>query len=266
MQSAIAQRLEAVLGPSHRRGATLRALSVEGVSKRYGETQALNDVSIEFEPGTIHTILGENGSGKSTLLKLLSGIVQPTAGRIMLNGNEIRPRSPLDMQSLGLDTVFQEVLITPYRSVSDNVLLGYDGLFKRRIPERLRDATAKAALDALSTSPIDLDELAGEVPLAMQQLIVIARALSKLPSILLLDEATAALDYGDRDRVFDVVTDYARAGNLVIFISHRMDEVKRLSDRVSVLRSGRLVDTLQRAEVTSERLLKLMAPEAVLHA
>lgn len=248
------------------RAAPVSALRVDRIGKRYGETVALEDVSIELVPGRVHTVLGENGSGKSTLLKLLSGIVQPSAGRIVLNGAGIRPRNPREMQAHGLSTVFQEVLITPHRSVSENVLLGYDGLFRRRLAESRRAPAVSAVLSALSRTPVEPSTPAGRLPLAAQQLVVIARALLRLPRILLLDEATAALDYGDRDRVFEVIADYARAGNIVIFISHRIDEVKRLSDTVTVLRSGRLVDTLERAEVSNERLLRLMAPEARAHA
>lgn len=266
MQSSLIKlRLTEAIGTLPRAGQPVSGLAVEGIGKRYGETVALSGVDEAFLPGSVHTVLGENGSGKSTLLKLLSGVVRPTEGRLLLNGDSIRPLSPLEMQAKGLATVFQEVLITPHRSVIENVLLGYDGLVMRAMPRNKRRPAVEAVLSALSNSPFDLDAPAGQLPLAAQQLVVIARSLIKLPSILLLDEATAALDFGDRNQVFEVIADYARADNIVIFISHRMDEVKRLSDRVTVLRSGRRIETLERAEVTSERLLQLMAPEARSH-
>src|SRR5690606_17039814 len=117
-------------------------LEVANVSKRYGETVALDDVSIAFEPGTIHTILGENGSGKSTLVKLLSGIVSPDRGTIRFGGRAIVGRDPADFRAAGFATVFQEVLIAPDRSVTDNILLGYDGLVRRRVPRGERRAFA----------------------------------------------------------------------------------------------------------------------------
>ncbi|WP_152047793.1 ATP-binding cassette domain-containing protein [Aureimonas psammosilenae] len=242
----------------------VETLALDGIAKRYGETVALAGASLTFTPG-IHTILGENGSGKSTMLKILSGVVDPSEGRLLLGGREFTAGSPREMRDRGLSTVFQEVLIAPHRSVADNVFLGTDGFLRRTLARAEAWEAARALLGLLARFPIDPDALAGTLPLASQQIVVIARALARLPSILLLDEATAALDYADRDRVFEVVEDYARHGALVIFISHRMEEVKRLSDRVTVLRSGRLVETLARGEVTSRRLLDLMAPEARLH-
>ena len=246
----------------HREGRV--ELTTSGLTKRYGETLALSDASVDFRPG-IHTILGENGSGKSTMLKILSGVVTQTGGTVTLNGRAIHPRTPRDMHDLGLSTVFQEVLIAPHRTVLENIFLGYDGPLRRRIAKSGRIPLAQALLAEVSRFPVPLSAPAGELPLASQQLIVLARALVRLPSILLLDEATAALDYADRDLVFDVIEDYAAAGNIVIFISHRLEEVRRLSNRVTVLRSGRVVETLERDDITAERLLKLMAPEAALH-
>lgn len=240
-------------------------LTVSHLTKRYGETLALSDASVAFKPG-IHTILGENGSGKSTMLKILSGVVSPSEGTIALNGRAISPRTPRDMHELGLSTVFQEVLIAPHRTVVENIFLGYDGPLRRRIEKSARAPLAQALLAEISRFPIPLSAPTGELPLASQQLIVLARALVRLPSILLLDEATAALDYADRDLVFDAIENYAAAGNIVIFISHRLEEVRRLSDRVTVLRSGHIVETLERDGITAERLLKLMAPEAAIHA
>lgn len=240
-------------------------LTISHLTKRYGETLALSDASITFKPG-IHTILGENGSGKSTMLKILSGVVSPSEGSIALNGRAINPRTPRDMHDLGLSTVFQEVLIAPHRTVVENIFLGYDGPLRRRIAKSARAQLAQTLLAEISRFPIPLSAPAGELPLASQQLIVLARALVRLPSILLLDEATAALDYADRDLVFDAIENYAAAGNIVIFISHRLEEVRRLSHRVTVLRSGHIVETLGRDDITAERLLKLMAPEAAIHA
>lgn len=236
-------------------------LEVIDLSKRYGETIALEGASISFGAGSIHTILGENGSGKSTLVKLLSGIVMPDRGSIQLEGCDIAARDPRGFRASGFATVFQEVLVAPDRTVVDNVLLGYDGLLRRRIPRAQRRQTAAHVLGRFAVSAVPLDALAADLPLAAQQLVVLARALLRDPRVLILDEVTAALDFADREAVFALMRSLATEGRLVIFITHRMDEVLSLSDRVTVLRSGRVVRTLRREELKPDELLALMAPE-----
>jgi ABC-type sugar transport system ATPase subunit len=236
-------------------------LEIDALSKRYGETVALDRVSLGFDAGTIHTVLGENGSGKSTLVKLLSGVVQPDTGTIRVAGAAFQARDPAAAQAAGIATVFQEVLIAPDRSVIDNVLLGMDGLWRRRIARPARRALVEATFRRFARTPIPLDMQAGDLPLAAQQLVVLARAVVRQPRILVLDEVTAALDFLDRESVFQLMRDLAAEGALLIFISHRMDEVMRLSDRISVLRGGRLVRTVTPGDTTPEALLGLMAPE-----
>ena len=238
-------------------------LEISHLSKRYGETIALDDASIVFAAGSVHTIMGENGSGKSTLVKLLSGIVAPDRGSIRIDGASFAGRTPAAFQSRRFATVFQEVLIAPDRTVIDNVLLGYDRPFGRRMPRSGRREAVREALSRCSPTAVDLDAEAGRLPLATQQLVVLARALIRKPRILILDEVTAALDFNDRETVFRLIEGLAREGCLILFISHRMDEVMRLSHRITVLRSGKVVETIDRADATPELLLQRMAPEIV---
>jgi ribose transport system ATP-binding protein len=235
-------------------------LTIEGLSKKYGETVALDRASVSFRAGTVHTILGENGSGKSTLVKLLSGIVAPDSGTIALDGSPVTTRNPAGFQAQGFSTAFQEVLIARDRSVTDNILLGLDGLFTRRIPRHARRDRAAAVLARFARTPINLDAPAGTLPLAAQQLVVLARAVARNPRVLILDEITAALDFNDRETVFAFMRDRAAAGCLILFITHRMDEVMALSDHITILRSGHVVATQARNAATPAELLRLMAP------
>jgi ABC-type sugar transport system ATPase subunit len=244
-------------------------LAIADLTKTYGETRALDRVSIAFSPGTIHTILGENGSGKSTLVKLLSGIVRPDSGTIRIDGTAFSASDPAGFQAAGIATVFQEVLVAPDRDVVDNVLMGIDGWIRRSVPRRERRATVERALRELSETPVRLDMPVGRLSLATRQLVVLARALVRKPRVLILDEITAALDFSDCEAVFRGMQRLAGEGALLLFITHRMDEVMRLSNRISVLRSGRLVATLDRDATSPDELLRLMAPDTareLLHA
>lgn len=243
-------------------------LVLDGVAKRYGETVALDGVGIAFARGHVHTILGENGSGKSTLVKLISGVVGSDRGTMAIDGAPVRLRDPAEARRHGIATVFQEVLIAPDRSVLDNIFLGFDGLLRRRIAYGRRRELAMAVLARITRTAPDLDAKASELSLAQRQLVVLARALVREPRILVLDEVTAALDVADRDVLFKAIRDFVAGGRLVLFVSHRLDEVQLLSDRVTVLRSGRVVETLERGAITSDRLLRLMIPDAqvVVHA
>jgi ribose transport system ATP-binding protein len=237
-------------------------LEVDDLSKTYGETVALDGANIGFAPATIHAILGENGSGKSTLVKLLSGVIPPSRGAIRVDGRPVDRFTPAVFQGLGLATVFQEVLTAPDRSALDNIFLGCDGLIRRHTPRAQRPQLAAEVLSSIANTKFDLDTPAGRLPLAARQLIVLARALVRRPRVLILDEVTAALDFADRESVFQTMEAFSRAGGLILFISHRMDEVLRLAHRVTILRNGRAVDTLDCSSLSTEQMLSLMAPAA----
>ena len=229
------------------------------VAKAFGATQAVRDASFELRAGEVHALVGENGSGKSTLVKILSGVHAPDAGSIELPGEATSaPRTPRAAQEAGIVTVFQEVLVAEARSVLDNVWLGVDTLARDRIPARQKRARARAALTELLDRPLGLDTAVEELSLSDRQACCIVRALLREPQILILDEATSALDVATRDRLFQIVGRLSRDGVGVIFITHRMDEISEIGDRITVMRSGDTVATLERGKWTPRELVRLM--------
>lgn len=240
----------------------MQHIRIAELSKSFGPTHALRSVTIDLEAGTVHTILGENGSGKSTLIKALSGVVAPDAGSISIDGAEVRLASPRAAQALGVQTVFQEILTAPNRSLVDNVHLGFHPWSRRRtsVAEDVRQTQELFA--SLGIPDVDVTAEAGEVPLYVQQVTVIARALRRDPQVLILDEATAALGLSERRALFEVIRGLRGAGVAVVFVSHRLDEVVDISDTITVLRSGRVVGQVGRAEASAAVLLGLMAPGA----
>lgn len=234
-------------------------LEIRDLWKSYGETRALRGLDLRGRAGTVHTVFGENGSGKSTMVKILSGIIAPDKGEILLDGTPIHRYEPKAIHNLGIVPVLQEVLIAPNRSVLDNIFLGFDGLLRRKISRTQRYEVATATLANITNTRIDLDAVAGTLPLAQQQLVVIARAFVYAPRILILDEATAALDIEERDTLFKAVNQFVADGRLVIFISHRVDEVLQLSHDVTVLHIGRNIASVPREELSAARLLDLVS-------
>jgi len=236
-------------------------LKIEGIAKAYGETRALKACNLSIRPGSIHAVIGENGSGKSTLVKLLTGVVQPDAGAIMLSGQgSLRLSSPRAARQAGIATTFQEILVLEELSLLDNLWLGQDDLFKARIaPARRRTEAAAILSELLGETVSNLDTKVADLDLGTRQAAVIARSLLLRPKLLILDEATAALDISTRDRLFAALRRRVESGMSVLFITHKMDEISALSDEVTVLRSGETVATLAIAEAKPARLLELMS-------
>jgi ABC-type sugar transport system ATPase subunit len=234
-------------------------LEAKHIRRTFGETVALDSCSVSVVPGEIHAVVGENGSGKSTLIKILSGIVSAESGALEWNGEPFRVTSPRAAQAAGIATVFQETLILPEMSVRDNVMLGLDGVVRRKANPAREAELVREALAIVGMGAIDIEKLAGGMSLASRQLIGVARSLLRPWRLLILDESTSAIDIEDRDKLFEALRHFRSEGRSILFVSHRMDEIDSLADRATVLRSGRSVATLERGFFSREMLLELMS-------
>jgi ABC-type sugar transport system ATPase subunit len=232
-------------------------LSVRHASKSYGAVRALDDASIDLTSGEILGLCGHNGAGKSTLVKILTGQVRPDSGEIVMRGEQLEMRNPLQAQSHGIVIVDQELSLAPDLSVEENLFLGNIDLSRVRRPgairRRARDLLARIGLDVDPRSPV-----AG-LSIGERQLIEIARLVGRDARVLVLDEPTATLSEKEIERVFAVARELVREGRSAIFVSHRLDEVLDLCDRVTVLRDGRVVSTRSSADIGHrQELIKMM--------
>ncbi len=235
------------------------AIVIRDVSKRFGETVALDNCSVTIRPGEIHAIVGENGSGKSTLAKILSGVLAADAGTLSVFGE--RPRSPIHARSLGIATIFQEVLVAEDLSVLDNLFAGSDSPWRREHTPRKARVLGRDMLKRLTGIDIDLNARVGSLSLSIKQWIVIARALLSEPRLLILDESSAALDLEATARLHAEIDRLRHAGCYVVMVTHRIAELTRITDRATVLRDGRVAGKLAGAEITERNLLALMSPD-----
>src|SRR5688572_14065351 len=207
-------------------------LQMTDIRKEFPGVVALNDVSFELLPGEVHAIIGENGAGKSTLIKIISGLHRPDSGQMLVSGEPVVFRSPADSIARRIKVVYQELDLVPDMSVAENVFLGGYLKTARGLVDwqALRERTA-AILGELGLD-IDPDIPVGELRVAEQQLVEIARALSQQSQIVIMDEPTSALSPGEVDRLFSVVEQLRQLGVGIIYVSHKLDEIYRIADRV----------------------------------
>ncbi|WP_292553461.1 sugar ABC transporter ATP-binding protein, partial [Mesorhizobium sp.] len=215
-------------------------LSVTGAVKRFGGVQALRGVDFDLKPGEIHALLGENGAGKSTLMNLLSGVYSPDEGEIQIDGKPVTFNNPREAQAAGIATIFQELDLVPSLDVAANLFLGRElmrpgGLLD--VPAMRREA--KRRLEAIELA-IDPARLVADLSIGQRQVVAIVKALSYASRVLIMDEPTAALTVGEVERLFDIMRKLAATGVGIVYISHRLEEVPEIADRVTVMRDGRV--------------------------
>ena len=235
-------------------------LEMRGIVKRFPGVVALDGVDFDVRPGEVHVLLGENGAGKSTLIKVLSGVYAPDGGDILFDGRPVEVRSPRVAQDLGVSTIYQEFNLVPDMTVAENVFLGREPMLsarlglvdRRRLGEQTRALFAELQLDIAPQAAVR------RLGVAQQQMVEIAKALSLNARLIVMDEPTAVLTSREIDRLFEMVGQLKRRGVAVIYISHRLEEVRLVGDRATVLRDGAWVRTVQVADTTIDELIKLM--------
>jgi ABC-type sugar transport system ATPase subunit len=233
------------------------SLRFDRIEKSFGAVKALRGVSFEVIEGEAHALVGENGAGKSTLLKILAGLVSPDAGTLSWQGRAFAPSSPREAIEHGVGMVYQEMLCFPNLSVTGNVFCGREICTYGKLDEAAMRLRTTAVLDRLSLR-IDPDALAASLSAAHRQLLQVARALAFDCRILVLDEPTTSLTDAEADHLFDVLRELRRGGTTILYVSHRLPEVFRLCDRITVLRDGEYVATQATATVSSSDIVKAM--------
>ncbi|VTU19959.1 Ribose import ATP-binding protein RbsA [Variovorax sp. PBS-H4] len=236
-------------------------LELSGIHKQFAGVSALRDVQLRLHAGEIHALMGQNGAGKSTLIKVLTGALPSGGGTMRLDGQPIRPASPLEAQKLGISTVYQEVNLCPNLSVAENV---FAGRYPRRgavegfridwsaVHRRARDLLARIGLE------IDVGRLLSSYPVAVQQMVAIARALGLSSKVLILDEPTSSLDEDEVRKLFDVLRRLRGEGLAIVFVTHFLNQVYEVSDRITVLRNGAWVGEWRASELGPQALIAAM--------
>ena len=233
-------------------------LRMAGVSKSFGATRALDDVSFELGRGEVHALIGENGAGKSTLMKILSGALAPDAGRMEIDGRPYAPSGPGDGLRSGVSMIYQELTLAPHLTVAENIMLGREVHAAGWLDRRARARKVREALELVHHPEIAPDVPVGRLSVGAKQVVEIARALLNKSRILVMDEPTSSLPLEDSQRLFEIVRGLKDQGVSVIYISHFLEEVQRVADRFTVLRDGRSVGSGRMEGARLEDIIQLM--------
>jgi ABC-type sugar transport system ATPase subunit len=232
-------------------------VALENISRDYPGVRALRDVSLDLRAGEVHALVGENGAGKSTLIRVLSGDTRPDAGTIEIRGKAAKFASPSDARGHGIVAIFQELMIVPELSVAENVLLGNEpgpgGLFYSRSEAERRTAAVLRSLGG--RLDIDPRRRAGSLSTAQKQIVEIARALALEAPVIIMDEPTAALSANEAAALLEIMRQLRADGTAILFVSHRLDEVRSIADRITVLRGGERIATLEASAIADTRVL-----------
>ncbi|WP_134679116.1 sugar ABC transporter ATP-binding protein [Paracoccus ravus] len=233
-------------------------VQMEGIDKRFPGVHALKSVSFDLRAGEVHALMGENGAGKSTLMKILSGVYHPDDGRILIDGAEVALPTPRAAQELGIGIIHQELALMRDLTVAQNIFIGREPrLSFGRLDEDRLNADAAAIFTAMHI-PMDPRTPVEGLTIARQQMVEIAKALSHRSRVLIMDEPTAALNDAEIAELFTIIRKLKAEGVGIIYISHKMDEIKRISDRVTVMRDGAYVGTVEAADTPISKIISMM--------
>jgi ABC-type sugar transport system ATPase subunit len=233
-------------------------LRAENVSKHYSGVYALKNATVSIAAGEVHALMGENGAGKSTLSKILAGAVTPDGGRIFLDGEQVSIRNPIEAQAKGIGIIYQELDLFPNLTVAENIVIGNLNAAEgrlvnfRQIEEFCRPYLERVGFRA------GVRDLVARLPMGQLQLVALARALSMRARVILMDEPTSSLTEDGAERLFGVIADLKRSGVSIVYVSHKMDEIFRICDRVTVLRDGEVIGTEETRNTSREALIRMM--------
>lgn len=230
---------------------------LRGIGKRFGPVTVLRGVDLDIYGGEVLVLAGENGAGKSTLIKILGGVHTDFEGTLEIAGRPVRPRSPLEAAALGVAIIFQELSLVPTLSVADNIFLGRPRTRRGFVDDAAQRTAARRLLDQLGLD-LDVDRRVEDLSLAEQQLTEIAKALARDARVIVMDEPTSALNAPEVEKLFGLIADLKARGCGVMYITHKMEEIERLADRICVLRDGEHVGTAPAAELPPARLVNWM--------
>jgi ribose transport system ATP-binding protein len=236
---------------------TNQLLRMEGIYKSFSGTQVLNNVHFDLKEGEVHCLLGENGAGKSTLIKILSGAYTADEGKIYINGNLISIKNPRDSLNLGITTIYQETSLIPGLTVAENIFFGEE---ITKVSVLNKSAMENKATNILQDMNADINpkRLAGELSIAQQQMVEIARSLREKRRIIIMDEPTSSLSEKDSTELFRIIRNLKSQGVSFIYISHRLQEFEKIVDRITILRDGNYIDTVNMEDVIMDQLINKM--------
>lgn len=232
-------------------------LTLKNITKEYPGVLALDHMNLEVYPGEVHALMGENGAGKSTLIKVLSGAVQPNGGKILYGGTEYSSMTPALSKKLGIGVIYQEFNLVPYLSVAENIFLGQKLTGGLTINRKLMNEKAQKLMESFGID-IDVTKEVKSLTVAYQQLVEITKTISSNVKVLVMDEPSAPLTNREIDAMFGIVRKLREQGVAIIYISHRMEEIFSLADRITVMRDGKYVGTRMASEMDQAGLIKMM--------